>query len=62
MKELDKLLYEYEEVKRAKREIEHQLTDLVIRYDGTLKDALKDGLVRLNFAAPPGFKHYLKES
>ena len=49
------------QLKDELRELDHDLTSHVLKFEGSLKDALKAGLVRLNFPAPTGFYRHLKE-
>lgn len=60
--EIDKLLMDKRELQDSIRQIDHKLCNFVSRFDGKLIDALKIGLVRLNFAAPAGFMRHLRET
>jgi hypothetical protein len=56
---INELILKRDDLKSELRHIDHELADAVLRYEGTLQDALKDRLVRLNFSAPVGFYKYL---
>jgi len=45
----------------AKRNAEQKLADIVIGFEGTVEEALRTGLIRLNFPAPPGFYKQTQE-
>jgi len=49
------LLDKERELRSELNHVRHDLTMEVMNYDGSLQDALADGLVRLNFPAPSGF-------
>ena len=55
----NELTIKISEAKQVIRDCTFELADIIMRYDGTLQQALKDGLVRLNFPAPPGFYRHL---
>jgi len=57
---IKKLIETIQEAKMMKRETEYELCHIIETFDGTLNEALKIGLVRLNFSAPPGFRRGLR--
>jgi len=59
-KKLEQLLADRMEAIDVRRESEQQLTDLVLNFDGSVRDALREGLVRLNFPAPAGFYRHIR--
>ena len=61
MTRIKELIRKRDELKSELNMIQHELAHEVFNYKGTLQDALKDRLVRLNFAAPAGFYNSLKE-
>lgn len=46
-------------LKQELRDVEYSLCEAVMNYEGTVQEALRTGLLRLNFAAPAGFKRAL---
>jgi len=58
--EITSVIERINEIKSEKRELEIKLTDIVLNYEGSVQEALKDGLVRLNFSTYPGFYRFLK--
>lgn len=60
MTRIEELIGEQEDLKGRLRHVQQQLTDEVMQFQGTLRDALEMQLVRLNFAAPAGFHRHLK--
>ena len=57
--EFRRLMSEYQEHKYEMRRLQNDMANIVIQFDGSLKDALAEGLVRLNFPAPPGFNKWI---
>lgn len=57
--EINTLLYEIEQGKRMIKEASYKLAAKIHEYDG-LREALEDGLVKLNFPAPQGFHRMMK--
>ena len=55
------LIQKREDLKTEIRIVEKELTDHIVHFDGTLVEALRLRLIRLNFAAPSGFLKYLQE-
>jgi len=51
-----------DKVKLKLKEIQVLLMEEVENYEGTLYEALKSGLVRLNFCAPPGLYKLFKNN
>ncbi len=62
MDDVKHLLNKRNELKHELRDIDRQLMEEITSFDGKLVDALGMGLVRLNFAAPVGFRRYLTEA
>ena len=58
--EIDNIIERIREIKFEKRDLEHKLVDIVMSYKGSVQEALEDGLVRLNFPAPPGYYKFLR--
>ena len=56
---ISKLLEDISDAKMIIHQSTHELADLVLRFDGTIEDALRLGIVRLNFTAPAGFYKHL---
>jgi len=56
MEEFSKLIERHSKLKFELRDIEHQMVDYVMRWEGTLAQAIGAGLVRLNFPAPTELK------
>jgi len=59
---INKLLAERQELKHQRQELTHridvldsELARIVLNYEGTLIEALRDGIIRLNFKAPANF-------
>lgn len=59
MKErIDKLISEEANLKSELSIVRRELTEVVLSYKGTIQEAIGEGLIRLNFPAPPGlYKH-----
>lgn len=55
------MLDELRELKQKQMNISSELANEVMKYPG-VQEALKDGLIRLNFPAPAGFLRYLKNN
>ena len=53
------LLSDVDVAKHALKGAEHRLADALASTDMDWKTAYATGIVRLNFAAPPGFKKFL---
>ena len=60
-KHVNELLEQKRDLQCQIRDIDSKLCRVVTDFEGKLTDALKLGLVRLNFTAPPGFKRFLME-
>ena len=56
---VDELLMRKRDLQDEIRRIDHELVDVINHFEGSLIDALKMGLIRLNFTAPPGFRQFL---
>ena len=56
---ISKLLEDISEAKMIIRQSTYELADLVVRFDGTIEDALRLGIVKLSFPAPAGFYKHL---
>lgn len=54
------MLNELRELKQKQMIISSELTKEVMKYQG-VQEALKDGLIKLNFPAPAEFLRYLKK-
>jgi len=61
MRNIQEMIDELRALKRRQIDVCTELADEVLKYPG-IQDALKDGLVKLNFPAPPGFNRYLKNN
>ena len=59
-REIKELINRQQELKFELRNVQNELCSKVEYYEGSLREALKTGLVRLNFPAPSGFYKYLK--
>uniref|UniRef100_A0A6M3IM22 Uncharacterized protein n=1 Tax=viral metagenome TaxID=1070528 RepID=A0A6M3IM22_9ZZZZ len=59
---LTELLNEYSEVRSRKMELEHRMAEFVIHYKGSVIEALEEGIIRLNFTAPPNFYRSIRRS
>ena len=59
-KDIKELIDRQFDLKHELRAIQGELGNMVMHYEGSLQDALKEGLVRLNFPAPPGFYSNLR--
>ena len=57
---LSDLINEYNELRSRKVELEHRMAEYVIHYKGSVMQALEEGIVRLNFTAPPNFYRSIK--
>ena len=57
--EIKELIDKQQELKFELKDIQHRLADMILNYEGSLREALESRLVRLNFPAPPGFHRYL---
>ena len=49
------------ELQQELREVDYRLASEVLDYEGSLQEALLDGLVKLNFAKPRQFERILRE-
>lgn len=58
---ITELLIHRNDVKAELREVDQKLASIVMSYEGSLQEALRDGLVRLNFPASSGFYQYLRK-
>lgn len=58
---VDELLEQRRILKMNLEEIDFKLLRELETYEGTVMQAVKDGLVRLNFAAPSGFYRMLRK-
>ena len=56
---IKELIDRQQELKFELKDVQHSLADMVMNYEGSLREALESRLVRLNFPAPPGFHRYL---
>ena len=56
---LNEMLAKRDELKDKIRDIDRGLADMVLSYEGSVEDALRDGLIRLNFQAPAGFYKFI---
>jgi hypothetical protein len=57
-KSVTELVKELRDIKHAQQEVCHELTSRVSSDKGIMA-ALKEGLIRLNFPAPPGFYRHI---
>lgn len=57
---IKELIDRQQDLKFELKDIQSKLCTEVERYEGSLREALRDGIVRLNFPAPSGFYKYLK--
>ena len=60
LREIHNITGRISEIKFEKRDLEQRLADIVMEYEGSVQKALEDGLVRLNFQAPPGYYKILR--
>ena len=56
------LLNRRNDLKNELRGLEHELIKCVETYQGSIIDAVADGLVRFNFAINPGYRKFLIEN
>ena len=54
-KDVAELLSRKDDLEYELRDINHHLIEIVMYYEGSVKEALQEGLIRLNFRAPTGF-------
>ena len=59
-KDMRQLVETITTAKQEKRQAEHELLSLVLNFEGSLREALAIGIVRLNFSAPPDFLRSLR--
>ena len=59
--EMQELINRQSELKGELREVQHELCHKVMRFQGTLQEALKLRIVKLNFAAPAGFHRMIRD-
>ena len=55
MNRIEELIKKQDELKCILRNVQHELINEVEQFDGTLREALSQGLVRLNFPVPVGY-------
>ena len=55
MNKIEELIEKQDELKQELKFVQQKLIDEVEQFDGTLRDALAQGLVRLNFPVPAGY-------
>ena len=51
----------HSELKYQLRQVEREMSEIVLNFEGSVKDALIGGIVKLNFPAPPGFHNWLRK-
>lgn len=61
MTEIEELIEKQKELKQELHTVQHKLCYQIIRFQGTLQEALKMRIIKLNFATPPGFNRILKD-
>ena len=61
MRALRELLERHQDLKADIREVENQMADIVLHFEGTLAEAIGAGLVRPNFPAPARLVKHLKQ-
>lgn len=54
------IMSEMRNLKERQRQLSDELVNEVMKYPG-VEEALKDGLIRLNFQAPTGFMAFLRK-
>ena len=59
--QMQELLYKHSKLKDDLRHVEGQMADIVMTYQGSVIDAIRDGLVRFNFPVPQGLRRAIKE-
>lgn len=59
MSSVGELINELRTLKERQREISSQLTNIIMK-DNNLMEAIKSGIVKLNFSAPQGFYRRLR--
>lgn len=58
---IKELIDRQDELVSELRGVRSVLCSEIEQYEGSLREALKTGLVKLNFPAPPGFNKYLRQ-
>lgn len=61
----DRIVYlkdKRDQLKWELKEIDSELMQIVLEFKGTLVEALKLEIVKLNFPLPPNFKNYINNS
>ena len=58
---MKELIIRHRELKHEIRALESQMAGTLERFEGTVKDALRQGIVKLNFPAPPGYMRHIIE-
>ncbi len=61
-KRVQELLREKSDLQFNLREVDEKLCQIVSEFKGSLVEAIALGLVKLNFASPPGFRGYVKDT
>ena len=61
MNNIEKLIEEQNELKNELNNTQRKLISEVEQFDGTLREALSLGLVKLNFAVPAGYYRSLRD-
>jgi len=59
--EIQDLITKRNELREELRMIDHELASAVLTFKGSIEDALKAGIVRLNFTAPSGFYEHIRK-
>ena len=59
--EIQELIGRQDELKSELRDIQHELCHKVMSFQGTLQEALRARIVKLNFAAPAGFYRMIRD-
>ena len=62
MRDFREMLADQQDAKMKLREVSQEMADYASRFDGTLKEALQMGIVRLNFTSPSGFAEWLRNN
>jgi len=60
-RKVTELLDRREVLQHELAEINHNLADMVVRYEGSVMEALVNGLVKLNFPCPPGLRRMIRD-